>query len=66
MFTGIESKNPLDFPGYPEKLAATKARTGLDEAVMTGTATIKGQKRLWQLWIRLLSWLQWELLLVKN
>lgn len=44
MFTGIESKNPLDFPGYPEKLAATKARTGLDEAVMTGTATIKGQK----------------------
>lgn len=44
MFTGIESKNPLDFPGYPEKLAATKARTGLDEAVMTGTATIKGKK----------------------
>ncbi|MDG4986706.1 acetyl-CoA carboxylase, carboxyltransferase subunit beta [Lactococcus lactis] len=44
MFTGIESKNPLDFPGYPEKLAATKARTGLDEAVMAGTATIKGQK----------------------
>ncbi|MCZ8490990.1 acetyl-CoA carboxylase, carboxyltransferase subunit beta [Lactococcus lactis] len=44
MFTGIESKNPLDFPGYPEKLAATKARTGLDEAVMTGTASIKGQK----------------------
>ena len=44
MFTGIESKNPLDFPGYPEKLAATKARTGLDEAVMTGTATIKEQK----------------------
>ncbi|KZK10562.1 acetyl-CoA carboxylase, carboxyltransferase subunit beta [Lactococcus cremoris] len=44
MFTGIESKNPLDFPGYPEKLAATKARTGLDEAVMTGMATIKGQK----------------------
>ena len=44
MFTGIESKNPVDFPGYPEKLAATKARTGLDEAVMTGTATIKGKK----------------------
>ena len=44
MFTGIESKNPLDFPGYPEKLAATKARTGLDEAVITGTATIKGRK----------------------
>lgn len=44
MFTGIDSKNPLDFPGYPEKLAATKARTALDEAIMTGVATIKGQK----------------------
>ncbi len=44
MFTGIDSKNPLDFPGYPEKLAATKARTGLDEAIMTGVATIKGKK----------------------
>ncbi len=44
MFTGIDSKNPLDFPGYHEKLAATKARTGLDEAIMTGVATIKGQK----------------------
>ncbi|KGH33200.1 acetyl-CoA carboxylase, carboxyltransferase subunit beta [Lactococcus cremoris] len=44
IFTGIDSKNPLDFPGYPEKLAATKARTGLDEAIMTGVATIKGQK----------------------
>lgn len=44
MFTGIDSKNPLDFPGYLEKLAATKARTGLDEAIMTGVATIKGQK----------------------
>ncbi|KZK38304.1 acetyl-CoA carboxylase, carboxyltransferase subunit beta [Lactococcus taiwanensis] len=44
MFVGIECDNPLDFPGYPEKLAATKARTGLDEAIMTGVASIKGQK----------------------
>ncbi|MFC4651557.1 acetyl-CoA carboxylase, carboxyltransferase subunit beta [Lactococcus nasutitermitis] len=44
LFTGIETKNPLDFPGYPEKLAATKAKTGLDEAVLTGLATIKGKK----------------------
>ena len=44
MFTGIDSKNPLDFPGYPEKLAATKARTGLDEAMMTGVAMMKGKK----------------------
>ena len=27
-----------------EKLAATKEKTGLDEAVVTGVATIKGQK----------------------
>lgn len=44
LFTGIESKNPLDFPGYPEKLAATKEKTGLDEAVLTGTAMIAGNK----------------------
>ena len=44
MFTGIESENPLDFPNYREKLAAIKEKTGLDEAVMTGTAMIKGQK----------------------
>ncbi|MFK4877962.1 acetyl-CoA carboxylase, carboxyltransferase subunit beta [Lactococcus petauri] len=44
MFTGIESKNPLNFPNYTEKLTSTKEKTGLDEAVMTGTAMIKGQK----------------------
>ena len=43
-FTGIDSEDPLNFPGYVEKLAATKAKTGLDEAVLTGLATIKGQK----------------------
>lgn len=44
LFTGIVTKNPLDFPGYPEKLAATQRKTGLDEAVLTGIATIKGNK----------------------
>lgn len=44
LFTGIETKNPLNFPGYMEKLAATKEKTGLDEAVVTGVATIKGQR----------------------
>ena len=44
LFTGIKTKNPLNFPGYMEKLAATKEKTGLDEAVVTGVATIKGQK----------------------
>lgn len=44
LFTGIESADPLDFPGYREKLALAKANTGLDEAVLTGVATINGQK----------------------
>ncbi|MCK3942686.1 acetyl-CoA carboxylase carboxyltransferase subunit beta [Streptococcus suis] len=43
LFTGIETKNPLDFPNYLEKLAATCQKTGLDEAVLTGKATIGGQ-----------------------
>ncbi|HEL9644311.1 TPA: acetyl-CoA carboxylase carboxyltransferase subunit beta [Streptococcus suis] len=43
LFTGIETTNPLDFPNYLEKLAATRQKTGLDEAVMTGKATIGGQ-----------------------
>ncbi|TQE88627.1 acetyl-CoA carboxylase carboxyltransferase subunit beta [Streptococcus suis] len=43
LFTGIETKNPLDFPDYLEKLAATRQKTGLDEAVLTGKATIGGQ-----------------------
>lgn len=49
-----------------EKLAATKEKTGLDEAVVTGVATIKGQKQPWLSWIPTLSWLQWEPLLVKK
>ena len=66
LFTGIKTENPLNFPGYMEKLAATKEKTGLDEAVVTGVASIKGQKQPWPLWILTLSWLQWELLLVKK
>lgn len=40
--TGIIEKNPIDFPDYPEKIADTKKKTGLDEAVLTGKATIEG------------------------
>lgn len=43
-FTGIETSDPLHFPGYIEKLAETREKTGLDEAVMTGLAEIGGQK----------------------
>lgn len=44
LFTGIETTNPLNFPNYMEKLAATRKQTGLDEAVLTGIAEIGGQK----------------------
>ncbi|MGT2800421.1 acetyl-CoA carboxylase, carboxyltransferase subunit beta [Streptococcus marmotae] len=44
LFTGIETTNPLNFPQYTEKLAAVRAKTGLDEAVLTGKAEILGQE----------------------
>ncbi len=44
MFTGIETTDPLNFPNYKKKLATVREMTGLDEAVLTGTALIKGQK----------------------
>lgn len=40
--TGLFSKNPLHYKGYEEKLAHLKEKTGLDEAVITGKATIHG------------------------
>ncbi|WP_449458490.1 acetyl-CoA carboxylase, carboxyltransferase subunit beta [Streptococcus suis] len=43
LFTGIATTNPLDFPNYLDKLAATRQKTGLDEAVLTGKAIIGGQ-----------------------
>ncbi|QLL98189.1 acetyl-CoA carboxylase, carboxyltransferase subunit beta [Streptococcus oralis] len=44
LFTGIETQDPLNFPGYQKKLATMREKTGLDEAVLTGTASIKEQK----------------------
>jgi len=36
------SGNPLDFPGYEEKLEQDRKKTGLNEAVVTGIGTVKG------------------------
>lgn len=41
---GIETTNPLQFSGYPEKLAQMKEKTNLDEAIVTGKAKIDGQE----------------------
>ena len=38
----MKSGNPLDFPEYSEKQAELQTKTGLNDAVITGTATIKG------------------------
>lgn len=44
MFKEIETQDPLNFPGYRKKLTLMREKTGLDEAVVTGTALIKGEK----------------------
>lgn len=37
---GMCTKNPLEYKGYEEKIAALREKTGLDEAVVTGRARI--------------------------
>lgn len=38
------SKNPIGFPEYEEKQAALREKTGLKDAVITGKASIRGEK----------------------
>ncbi len=38
----MKSGNPIDFPGYEDKLDDVREKTGLNDAVITGTASIKG------------------------
>mgnify|MGYP000260072435 CR=1 FL=1 len=42
--TGLQTANPLEYPGYPEKLDGLKEKLHVDEAVTTGVCTIKGEK----------------------
>ncbi len=44
LFTGISSCNPLDFPGYKDKLETSKTASEEEEAVLCGTAEIGRQK----------------------
>lgn len=41
-FTGLENSNPLDYPGYPDKIQQMKEKTHLDEAIRIGEATMGG------------------------
>lgn len=41
---GLKTSDPLEFPGYTEKLDKAREESGLDEAILCGTATIGGVK----------------------
>lgn len=41
--TGLSSDNPLHYKGYEEKLSGLREKTKLDEAVITGRASIEGR-----------------------
>ncbi len=43
-FEEIESGNPLQFPGYEEKLSEVREKTGLREGVTVGEGTIFGER----------------------
>ncbi|MCR5718164.1 MAG: acetyl-CoA carboxylase, carboxyltransferase subunit beta [Oscillospiraceae bacterium] len=43
LFTGLTSKNFLDFPNYQEKLDKARTSTGEEDAVICGTAKIGGK-----------------------
>lgn len=44
LFVGVKAENPLNFPGYRDKLETVRVASGEKEAVVCGTAMIGGQK----------------------
>lgn len=44
MYSNIKSDNPLNFPGYKNKLDTVRVASGEEEAVICGTAMIGGHK----------------------
>mgnify|MGYP005758751657 CR=1 FL=1 len=42
--TGLSTDNPLDYPGYEEKIAQVQEKTHLEEAVRIGEAKIDGTR----------------------
>ena len=43
LFRGVKAGNPLDFPGYSEKIETARTGSGDEEAVICGTAALEGQ-----------------------
>ena len=62
----LEQKNPIDFPDYLTKIDNMKEKTGLDEAVLTGKATINGQEVAIGVMVQISSWAVWEQWLAKK
>lgn len=44
LYSGVKADNPLNFPGYRDKVETVRAASGEEEAVVCGTATIGRQK----------------------
>ena len=44
LYSEMKSSNPLNFPGYRDKVETMRAASGEEEAVVCGTARIGGQK----------------------
>lgn len=44
LFHDVETRNPLNFEGYEDKLELNQAKSGLKEAVITGTGEINSLK----------------------
>lgn len=40
----LQTVNPLNFPGYTDKIKSDSKKTGLNEAVLTGTGLLDGRK----------------------
>ena len=41
----LQTTNPLQFPAYIEKIEVDKKKTGLNEAVLTGTGTLNSAEQ---------------------
>jgi acetyl-CoA carboxylase carboxyl transferase subunit beta len=44
--SGLDTLNPIGYPGYEEKIATLQQETGIREAIVTGRCTIEGEKAL--------------------
>ena len=44
MFSNVTANNPLNFPGYKEKIETVRVASGEKEAVICGTATINDER----------------------